>query len=401
MKASVWTTRVLRHLSVLLTLSATAPLLTGCGDDSSDSESGATESAAKAPYGPVSRDTIIQYTRQRADGTTINASSEVVGDKEIGGKSYWRARVGEFEGAAPSGMEAWLTLGKDSAVIAGGEFWSQKILPNPNGTEPSATVELDAPVTVNLAPPVGAPQPITTAGTVDILGQPITVEATGSYTLVEKDVSVSTEAGNIYGCSRFTFEGAVDNSEILTLIGADEASGEAWYHPQLGFVRAVLKVSGKDDYVFDFVGTNEMGKATSGVNHIQGMAVLDTLESFQLNTYDVHGQFDADKNTHAKMLVEARFLDEAKAKTSNEPPIVLEFGTVFGVFPHQMVSSPVSFFHPEENGQGFTYWYAYVDEAAKNEAENGIAYHVTATVPDYGSSSVRVTSRILYTLITP
>jgi hypothetical protein len=398
MEAFAW--MPLRHASAVLAL-ACAPLLSGCSDDASESDSGASESAAKAPYGPVTRDTVIQYTRQRSDGTTIHATSAVVGDKEIGGKSYWRARLGEFDGAAPSGMEAWLTLGKDSAVVAGGDFWSRKILPNPSPTEPSATVELDAPVTVDLSPPVGTPQPVTTSGTVNILGQPVAVEATGSYTLVEKDVSVPTEAGNIYGCSRFTFEGAVDSNEILTLIGADQASGEAWYHPKLGFVRAVVKVPGKDDYVFDFVGTNEMGKATSGVNHIHGMAVLNTLESFELNTYDVHGQFDADKNTHAKMLLEARFLEEAKAKTSNEPPIVLEFGTVFGIFPHQMVSSPVSFFHPEENGQGFTYWYAYVDQAAKNEPENGIAYHVTATVPDYGSSPVRVTGRILYTLTTP
>lgn len=390
------TARILRGAVALASLCLLTA--TGCSDDADSSASGPSESAAKAPYGPVSRDTVIDYTRVRSDGSTLEATSEVVGDKEIGGKSYWRGRIGDF-GSEPTGVEAWLSWKGDSAVVAGGEFWSQKVLPNPTGDGPSADVVLDSPVTVDLAPPVGEAQPVTASGTVNILGQPVQVEATGSYTMTEQDVAVETAAGTLHGCRRFTFEGSVDNSEILSILGADEASGEAWYHPKLGFVKAVIQVPGKDDYVFDFAGTHEMGKATSGVNHIQGMAVLDTLESFDLNTYDVHGAFDADKDTHAKMLVEARFLDEEKAKTTNQPPVELEFGTVFGVFPHQLVSSPVSIFHPEENGEGFTYWYAYVDQAAKNEPENGIAYHVTATVPDYGSSKVRVTSRIVYSLV--
>jgi len=367
-------------------------LVTGCSDEAVPSES-----AAKAPYGPVSRDTIIEYTHERVDGSVLNVSSEVVGDKEIDGKTYWRGRFGDFSSKS-SGMEAWLILKDESIVVAGGEFWSQKFLPNPNGDGPSIDVMLSSPVTLNLSPPPGEAQVVNTTGTVNILGQSFQTKVTGSYKMTEQDVAIETDAGTLYGCRRFVFEGSVDNSDILSILGTDKASGEVWYHPRLGFVKAVIHIKDKSDYVFDFVGTHEMGKAKSGVNRIQGMAVLDKLESFELNTYNVNGEFDADKDTHAKMLVEVRFLDEEKAKTNEQPPVELEFGTIFGIFLYELVSSPVSFFHPEENGKGFTYWYAYVDEAAKNQPKNGIAYHVKATVPDYGSK-VRITSRIVYSLV--
>ena len=66
------------------------------------------------------------------------------------------------------------------------------------------------------------------------------------------------------------------------------------------------------------------------------------------------------------------------------------------------MQSPVSIFHPEENKQGFTYWYAYVNEAAKNEpGENGILYRIKVTFPDYMTSPVRVTARIRYPIYRP
>ncbi|HPB97712.1 MAG TPA: hypothetical protein PKW66_17460, partial [Polyangiaceae bacterium] len=104
---------------------------------------------------------------------------------------------------------------------------------------------------------------------------------------------------------------------------------------------------------------------------------------------------------HAKMLVEARFADDSKAQSSDRPPIDTQIGTTMGVFPHQLVASPISFFHPEENGKGFTFWVGYVDQAAKNESVNGISYHITAKVPNDASNSVRVTSRIIYSLYKP
>lgn len=398
---SLWRRRLVRA-GLVLACVAVVPF-TGCGGGGDEEESAASaEAAAKAPYGPVSRETVNQYKRNRNDGTTLDIVSEVVGDKTIDGKTFWRAKLGDFNASAPSGMEAWVVFpNPDAATFAGGDFWSQQILPNPNAAEPSASVALAEPIDIDLNPTVGTEQTITATATVTLLGQPVDVDVSGSYTMVSDDESIQTEAGVLNGCRKFTGSGTATNSEILSLLGADQASGDLWYHPSLGVVRAVIKVPGKDDYVFDFMGTTEMGKATSGVNRVQGMRVLHTLERFELSTYDARGEFDADKDKHAKMLVEARFMDDEKAKTSDRPPIETEIGTVFGVYPHQLVASPVSFFHPEENGKGFTFWIAYVDQAAKNESSNGIAYHVNAIVPDYGSSPVRVTSRIVYTIYKP
>jgi hypothetical protein len=105
------------------------------------------------------------------------------------------------------------------------------------------------------------------------------------------------------------------------------------------------------------------------------------------------------------MLLELRYVDETKAKQTNVPEFVygnIEFGTTWGYFPHQLIASPVSLFHPEENGKGYTFFVAYVDQAAKNQQTNGITYHVKATLPDYMyGSPMRATARIVYHLWHP
>ena len=59
-----------------------------------------------------------------------------------------------------------------------------------------------------------------------------------------------------------------------------------------------------------------------------------------------------------------------------------------------MTPLPVSFFYPEEDGKGYKYWTSYVDEAAKNEEDQGISYSISA---DYnGANAVRVTKRIVF-----
>ena len=80
----------------------------------------------------------------------------------------------------------------------------------------------------------------------------------------------------------------------------------------------------------------------------------------------------------------------------------MEFQTVWGYFPFQLIKSFESIFHPEENKEGFTYWYAYVDEAAKNEpGENGILYKITVTATDNMSAPVLVTAQIHYPIYRP
>lgn len=64
----------------------------------------------------------------------------------------------------------------------------------------------------------------------------------------------------------------------------------------------------------------------------------------------------------------------------------------------QMVDSPVSLFHAEENGQGCKYWYAYASGADKYlPGEDGIEYHVQV-VEDPSLPALRCTARIGYEL---
>jgi len=140
---------------------------------------------------------------------------------------------------------------------------------------------------------------------------------------------------------------------------------------------------------------------TPGYNAIQKVGLIQPGgETFELSTYGCSGDFSADKMTHAKMLLELRFADEELAKTTTQPPVIVSFVTVFGYFPHQLVSSTVSIFHPEENGRGYTYWYALVDQAAKNVAgSDGISYGIEVAPADYMTNAVRATARIRYMVI--
>ena len=107
------------------------------------------------------------------------------------------------------------------------------------------------------------------------------------------------------------------------------------------------------------------------------------------------GVKDADKDSHAKMLVELRWADDAMAKTDKRPSIDPVFGTDTGMYSATLEQVPVSFLHPEENGKGYVYWYYYVDQAAKNQPMNGIEYHAGVRY-DSSFSPLRVTARIVY-----
>ena len=91
---------------------------------------------------------------------------------------------------------------------------------------------------------------------------------------------------------------------------------------------------------------------------------------------------------------------EARAKTPEQPGVTVEFGVVGGTFPHQLQQSPVSLFHPEENGGGFVYWLARVDQAAKNLPVNPTAFHVTAMAGSSAEKSeIRTDAQIRYKVL--
>jgi hypothetical protein len=122
----------------------------------------------------------------------------------------------------------------------------------------------------------------------------------------------------------------------------------------------------------------------SDYNTIQKVGVISRENpDFILSNYDCSGEFDADKMRHASMLLELRWADETMAKTEEKPDVEIIFEVPLGWFPFQLVESSESIFHPEENGQGFTYWYAYVDEGAKDlPGDNGIYYGIMVHFPD-------------------
>ncbi|RJO73284.1 MAG: hypothetical protein C4523_01660 [Myxococcales bacterium] len=366
----------------------------GCSDSEGDDE--------EAPYGPPSKTTTYLFKRQNDDGTFSTFEAKIVGEKEIAGATYWRAQTGDMTSENKTGAELWMLpdYENETVVFAGGEGYSQTVALAPAG-EPLVSGTLDEPITIETEPPVGETQTFSVSASGAFAGAAATVAAAGSYVLEDDDASVETGMGVIPGCRQFSAEATATNSDLL---GADVEvtfTGQAWYHPQYGVVGALIKREPYPDIVFGLAGTMDLGEAGEGRHMIQSMGVVDVATpSFTLSTYDVNQEFDADKETHAKMLLELRWLDEELAKGDTQPTVAVNFGTVFGVFPHDLVEAPISFFHPAEKDMGYKYWIAYVDQAAKNEAENGIAYTITVTNSG-GTGAVRVTARIIYTLYQP
>ena len=359
----------------------------------SSSDSGSTAAdefdGEKAPYGAWTTSTEISY-KLSILGTNRPVLGRDRGPKTLGGKTYRRAVIGD-PAKPDNGAEFWIDATPSSVTWAGIDV--KTIL----GPPFSAT--LDAPVTVSLLPPVGVPQKVSGGAKIvsetDPTPQPISV--TGEYTLVAADVAVDTSVGTIAGCNHYTGSfvptGAGTPKEYVGMT----IKGDLWYHPSHGIVAVK-----SGDVMLDMGMTESRDchtPTTTGHTLVRKVGVLDTNNPrFMLDSYDCASAFDADKNTHAQMLIELRWAEDAKAKTQNPigPPFVtLDFGTVFGTFPAQLVASPISVLHPEENGKGYHYYIAYVNQAAKNETQNGIAYHVGAKV-DPGFSAIRASARVYY-----
>jgi hypothetical protein len=258
-----------------------------------------------------------------------------------------------------------------------------------------ASGTLDQPVRISIDPPVGQPQTVTLAGQ-HVIGKGSSPEAgtvTVTYTLKEKGVTVETPSGIVAGCHHFEASG-----DVPLLFGAASTTvrGELWYSPTLGLVKAQL--TAPISLGLGFAGNSDLTDLGDGWVAVQktGAVGKDAAKTWELSTYDFRQQLDADKDTHAKMLLEVRWVDSTKAKGQQQPYLQEEFGTTMGYFPSTMTQSPVSIFHPEENGQGFVYWIGFVDQAAKNQAVNGISYRISLNRYDPSFSAVRATGRIIY-----
>lgn len=378
-----WTKRLFGGLAVCAA---------GLGIGSCDSSDG--ELDDKGPFGAIGEAAVATFSVPTQTGAPGTGRAVRTGEtRVVGGVAFPIWDVHREGTPQPSGALVWLDWRPrdETVVFAGGQLdWPD------NGVVPAGTPfisgDLDAPVTVTLAPPIGVAQPITVSGTAAI-GDPAAPQATqafsasGSYTLVAEGETAVTDAGPIAGCRRYEGE--------LEVLG-ETHHATAWYHPDLGLVAADLDWPPPNGVHADLGSLTDLGTA-GDMTVLKGLGQVDSARpTFGVDTYDIAGAFDADKTIHARMLIEVRWVDEVKALAELLPPVVLDFGTPMGWFPSELVASPVSLFHPDENGRGFHYGVAYVSQAAKNEPGEGTAYHAKVTLPDYASSAVRVTARIIY-----
>jgi hypothetical protein len=367
--------------------------LAGCGKGSGEGFDG-----AKAPYGPRTPTTQTHSTLTFAPGsvftdTSVSQVTAVVGQKTISGTSYERLATTRVDDPSKTG-EYWIKDNSDGTIDFAGFLHSSLV----GGLLPAASMTLTAPIKVNLDPPIGQAQTVTASGTLTLTDSSTTSSAdvTGQYTLVEKDATVTTGVGPLSGCNHYSGQAVSNSAGIPAAFKGQPISADLWYHPSFGVVAFNSPTIGIGTAMTD---TSDCGSVdSSGYRTIRKVGVVDASSSFNLDTYDCDGDSIADKNTHAAMLLELRWVDETQAKTDTQPLPNVEFGVPLGYFPNAMAESPASVFHPEENGKGFKYWYSYVSQADKNDVGDSTAYHITVgAVP--GLSAVRVTARIHYKLM--
>ncbi len=236
------------------------------------------------------------------------------------------------------------------------------------------TATLDEPVTVDAsAIPKSVQLEQVVSGQIAFADQrpPIRGKARFTYTKTEDSATLESEFGTVAGVQVFEGSGTLLEGEgwdRLELFKGQSIPGKVFFHPTLGILKIEMPAW---PLGVAMTGQHDCGDpVTTDYNTIQKVGVVLTEQpTFVLSSYDCSGTFDADIVRHAQMLVELRWADRNKAATLNEQPQVeVSFQTVWGWFPHEFLSSPVSIFHPEENGQGFTYWYALRGPGSQEQA---------------------------------
>ena len=371
----------------------------GVLDGGAGGASGGVFDGEKAPYGPKTPTTQVHSTlavsSSLSTSTAVSQTTAVVGQKAIGGVTYDRLATTRVDDPSKGG-EYWVKDNPDGTVDFAGFMHSSLV----GGLIPGASMTLTQPINVKLEPAIGVAQTVTAKGTLTLTDTLATSSAdvTGQYTLVEKDVAATTGMGPLSGCSHFSGQATSNSEGVPAAFRGMPISADLWYHPSYGVVAFNAPGIGIGTAMSD---SSDCGSVDSS-NHriIRKVGVVDSSSSFKLDTYDCDGnQIAADKNTHAQMLLELRWVDETKAQADTQPQPNVEFGTAIGYFPNNMAESPASVFHPEENGKGFKYWYSYVSQAAKNEpGDNSTSYHISVRAVT-GLSPVRVTARIYYKVL--
>lgn len=358
--------------------------------------SSSTDSNVKKEYGEATKNVMTRVKVKQPDGTYGYRIGKIAADQTINNVVYntYQLTNIDMNGNVIAGVQPTdlyikpLPLGSDGKITVGG-------FDKHDGT----TITIDPAVTLDSNAPVGVAQAVSATVNGSVTGGVVITNATatGSYTLVSTGESVATEMGVVPDCNHFNATVTVDGEGAPAAFKGKTFTGDLWQNPTLGIVKYSIPDLGIEG---GMQGTWDVDDPTGEYRTIKMTSIVSAENPyFTLSTYSVSGFYDADKNTHAKMLVELRWADEETAKIGPMPayPYVnLSFETMIGTFPYQLVESPISIFFPEENGKGFKYWYGYVDQAAKNEmGGNGICYSIIVG-RDTSAAPVRVTGRIHY-----
>lgn len=338
--------------------------------------------------------------REWHDGVEAGARPmRIAGEREIEGRTYEVLEVGHLDREEPDGEQWFVTFSDDEVVFAGGEVFypSSTLAPG----VPNVTATVVEPIVIPLDLPVGEPHTVPVLGTVlmgDPAGSPtiFDIDEELTVTLVGEDEVVETFLGDM---------AAADHYQATATLLDMPASADIWWTEENGLARAEYTWAGVPGQHGMAIETIVAAlSAGSGYENLVSETLIDaTTPSVQFSSQDVHGEWDADKDSHALMVLELRWASDEMARTTTQPPVYEEFSTGWGYFPSNLSATDVSLFHPEEVGQGYTYWTAVVDQAAKNESVNGITFNITATwnsgagtsSPDEG---VRASALILYKL---
>jgi hypothetical protein len=370
--------------------------------------------AADTEYGQFSTETTVWNAQGSVPGISTNkfilASA---GPKVVGGVTLQRMKLAydipgpeKITDPETKGFEVWLTRqDKDDFVIGG--FAEKGVI---SGT-------LDAPLSLNIRPPIGVDQTTTVSGTTVTPDDPTPKSATltAKWQLVSDNATVITDTlGTVTGCRHFS--GTLNASGpgipggLGDLLSQANLKAEAWYHDDLGIVAGGLPDLGLK---LGLAGQEDYGVAGPGWIAAKKVKVLQgTDNEFKLDTYDRKGELDATKYVHNPMYLELRWANEDDAKNHAAPAapmVVIRFADTMGYFfdsysgyvgdAGPMVESPVSVFHPEENGKGYKYWYVAGHGADKNlPGADGINYYISVS-KDSILPPLRVTARIVYKLV--
>ncbi len=355
------------------------------------------------PYGSFTETVVGTMTGTIPLLGTTTVQAGVVGEAEINGRNYGVYLIanvpeGGYLNETLPGTAGYVRgLGTDTIEIGG--FTSAL----------GITGIAETPVKFNLDPPVGVPQTVAATSnittTYDPVGRPATFEAT--YTLVEEGATVTTsQLGTVSGVRHFQGSVAVTGEALPAAYTGSAFGVDVWYHPELGVVDVKSPQLGLD------LGQEAQNDWTEpdagGVTVGRMLAVLDGGNtSASLSTYDRAQAYDADMCVHTKMLAEVRWANESDAVNLGQPDPTLfacHFDGGWGQFCWggcPLLESAISWFHPEENGKGYKFFYAYVDQALKNEyvegGDKGSVYSINC-VTDPSLPPVRVTARIATTL---